>query len=332
MLYNTYRQIIREGRMSKTDTITINGVQYDSHTGMPVAAATEVSPKMPRSITQQPQPSAALHNKQQKSQTLNRKIANKHTQATPKKQLPRKTMDISRSPSIRKFAPRPIVQPASVVSHTDVPATAHPIVEKATAKSTRQHHSRAAHKPAHVLKNEAISKAFAASDPKHTTAKKNSPSLKQRFPRLFSVASASLAVVLLAGYLTYLNIPTISIRIAATQAGINATYPSYKPDGYRLNGPIAYSNGGEVSMNFVANASTQNFTITEKKSSWDSTAVLDNHIKPVAGENYTTHTEAGLTIYTHGTQAAWVNRGILYTIDGDAPLSNDQVRRIATSL
>jgi hypothetical protein len=60
--------------------------------------------------------------------------------------------------------------------------------------------------------------------------------------------------------------------------------------------------------------------------------VLDNYVKEKAGDNYITYNERGLTIYTYNSNAAWVNNGVLYTIDGDAPLSSDQIRRIATSL
>ena len=40
----------------------------------------------------------------------------------------------------------------------------------------------------------------------------------------------------------------------------------------------------------------------------------------------------GLTIYSGGKEATWVNGGILYQISGDANLSNDQIQKIATSL
>ena len=85
-------------------------------------------------------------------------------------------------------------------------------------------------------------------------------------------------------------------------------------------------------MKFAANGGPQNYTVTQTKSSWDSTAVLDNYVTPRAGVSYIPYTERGLTIYTYGNNAAWVNGGILYTIEGNAPLSSEQIRHIATSL
>lgn len=146
-----------------------------------------------------------------------------------------------------------------------------------------------------------------------------------------SVGSATIALMLLGGYFTYLNMPNLSVRVAAAQAGVDASYPDYRPDGYSLAGAVGYTQG-EVSMKFASNGGPQNFTLSQKKSSWDSSAVLDNYVKEKAGDNYITYSERGLTIYTFGSNAAWVNNGVLYTVNGDAPLSSDQIRRIATSM
>ena len=46
---------------------------------------------------------------------------------------------------------------------------------------------------------------------------------------------------------------------------------------------------------------------------------------------FLTSRDRGITVYTHDGNAAWVNRGILYTIEGDAGLSSDAIMRIANS-
>jgi hypothetical protein len=85
-------------------------------------------------------------------------------------------------------------------------------------------------------------------------------------------------------------------------------------------------------MKFAANAGPQSYTLAQTRSGWDSSAVLTNYVEPKTGSQYNTTTTNGLTIYTYDNAAAWVNAGILYTISGDAPLSSDQIQRIATSL
>ena len=124
--------------------------------------------------------------------------------------------------------------------------------------------------------------------------------------------------------------PSLSVRIASIQAGISATYPEYSPNGYSLNGPVQFSDN-EVVINFRANTGNTKFVIKQSKSSWDSSAVKNKVSNDSKGEFITTE-EKGLTIYTYNGNASWVNGGILYAITGDAPLSGDQIRRIATSL
>ena len=119
--------------------------------------------------------------------------------------------------------------------------------------------------------------------------------------------------------------------MAAAQAGIDASYPSYQPDGYKLYGPVAFSDG-EVRMKFTANTGSTGFALTQSRSGWDSGALLENYVKEKSNGDYTTSQEKGITVYSYQGSAAWVSGGILYTIDGDAPLSPHQIRKIATSV
>lgn len=149
--------------------------------------------------------------------------------------------------------------------------------------------------------------------------------------RYLSVAGAMVALLAFGGYLTYHNMPAIATRMAAAQAGINASFPSYQPSGYSLAGGISQQQGS-VLMKFAANAGPGTFTLTQSRSDWDSSAVLANYVLPSFGRNFATTTSRGLTIYSTHNAAAWVNGGILYTIKGNAPLSSEQVERIAASM
>ena len=317
--------------MTNTNIVTIDGQQYDAVTGLPIKSSAEQMSAKIKSTSSKPAvhhtPATSLHSKPQRSTTLHRKaikkpIATKHAIIGHNKP---KMMDIARPHAqVRKFAPHPagVVQPKV----HDVGPVAHPHVVKAHAKSEAKQQSLTHSLTAHEIKEQAVKAAVAK------TSKK--PPLKQGLlpkQRIISVVSACLVVVMLGGYFTYLNMPSLSVRVAAAQAGIDAGYPNYRPDGYGLNGPVTYSDG-KVSMNFKAHGGNQAFTINQSQSSWNSDALLDNYISPRAGSDYIPYTERGLTIYTYGDNAAWVNGGILYTIEGDAPLSSSQLRRIATSL
>jgi hypothetical protein len=233
---------------------------------------------------------------------------------------------------IAKFAPHPsgqIRQPQKMVS--DIGPSIHPLVQKTqarmNAKPAIQQAKPTAAKPSAVIKQEAIAEAMKKA-PEHSVPKPTKTG--RRTPRAFSLASMTLATLLLAGYFTYINLPNLSVRVAAAQAGIDASYPEYRPDGYRLAG-VNY-NKGSVSMKFAANAGPQSYTITQQQTAWDSTAVKENYVTPNWGNDVINYAERGLTIYAHEGNAAWVNGGILYTISGDAPLSSSQVRNIATNL
>lgn len=327
-------------------TVTINGIVYDTLTGLPTAAAPSAAvtarpAAAPAKKPHQPaKPSHAIHQATQKSQTLNRRIVQKapaHKVVNQKRQVTARP-DIIRSHDIKKFAPHPAgITPVAQAPRPVVDSAMvrpHPVVAKAHAHAAAKqqaatHAAVATVKPSHVLKNEAIDAALdntpAKADSKPFKAK------KQKKPsRHLSIVSASFALLLLGGYFTYLNMPSISVRVAAAQAGISASYPTYRPAGYRLDGPVAYTDG-EVSMKFASNTGPQSYNISQKKMEWDSSAVEQDVNQKTAG-SYATSTTSGLTIYLYGNNASWVNDGILYTLSGNAPLSSEQVDRIATSM
>ena len=84
-------------------------------------------------------------------------------------------------------------------------------------------------------------------------------------------------------------------------------------------------------MIFAYVCSDLQYTVRQEKSSWDSSAVKE-YITEKSGTAPATTTVDGLTLYTSGAETSWVNGGILYRIEGDAVLSGEQIRKIATSM
>lgn len=147
------------------------------------------------------------------------------------------------------------------------------------------------------------------------------------------VAAASMAVVslVLLGYLVSVNLPDISVRVAAMHSGIEKAYPSYVPASYRLDG-LVNENNGRITMAFK-NDRDQKFTLMEEKSSWDSSAVLTNYVEKNWGASYSIAKGQGLTIYVSGSNAAWVNGGVFYVIEDESgSLSSSDLHDIAVSL
>lgn len=257
----------------------------------------------------------------------------------------------ARSEAEEDTAPAPEESP-------DLPPETHPyqkIIEKVTISDKLAESGEEVPAPTpRELKNEAIKKSLAALEEQKEDAavkkviasekkesKKESPApLSETFKKekrhssvgKFIIAFAtSAACVGILGYFVSINLPSISVRVAAMQTGIEASYPSFIPRDYQLAGVTA-KDDNTISMSFTGNDDDQ-FTIVEEKSSWDSNALLNNYVKSEWGEDYTTVREQGVTIYIHNSDAAWVNGGILYKLNSSSGhLTKKQIKNIALSL
>jgi len=343
--------------MTTNKTITINGRAYDAVTGLPIservydqvsrvanaktAPKTEKAEDKPRDKKVSPAvkreaatTATQVHSQTQRSKTLLRRSAKKPAAAV-KRPTTGRHMDMARSTKVSRFAPHPVVAaPAAPVTpkvtpKADKPAQNHPVAAKALARVSAT--KPAVHKPAtsKEVKDAAITKALATPKAKPV---KEAKKINKLHRRALIIGGIILAFAL-TSYAVYRFVPAVSVSLASAQASVDATYPEYVPDGYSLDHPVTYSDG-EVALKFKQNGNKENnYTITQTRSSWDSSAILDNVVRPDAGENYITTKERGLTVYSYGNNAAWVNGGVMYVISSSsAPLSGEQIRHIATSL
>lgn len=148
--------------------------------------------------------------------------------------------------------------------------------------------------------------------------------------RTFRYASGAFAVVLLTGFVLYQNIPNLSMRIASSKAGFNASLPGYNPSGFALSGPVVYS-PGKITVNFSSNSDDRNYSLTQQVSNWNSQALIDNYFV-VNNREFQTYQEKGKTIFLYGDKnATWVSGGVWYQIQDADELSSDQILNIASS-
>jgi hypothetical protein len=148
--------------------------------------------------------------------------------------------------------------------------------------------------------------------------------------RLLETVAGCLAIVLVLGFIIYINIPNIEVKIASYQAGISAVIPSYRPPDFKFSGPVHYSQG-VVYVTFRSELTNQTITIAQQKSNWDSQTLLDND-SSVLGNNFQTLNVQGRVVYIYGAGSAlWVDNNVLYQITGTANLSTDQLTAIAAS-
>ena len=226
---------------------------------------------------------------------------------------------LKKTNSLTRTAATPISIPATNMTTTSVESAFSRIkrldhLEKQAAKTF----ARTTTRPTNPIKTKA------ASSPK-TLAKHN------KGAHVFFAFLCSSAVVAALFFVVQSNMPDISIKVAAMQTGIQATYPSYVPRDYRLSG-VYTAQDNSVAMDFLG-PNQAKFTLTEEKLPWDSTALLNRFVKPKWGEDFTTIKEQGTTIYISSSNAAWVNAGIVYKITNfQGELTKKQIKNIVTSL
>lgn len=292
--------------------------------------------------------SSMAHRTVQRSATLNRKYVKRPTKTDqnavevkvqPKvsvqsRQYARRTTQ----PKTRKTGIIPTATPMK-------PAEPHPIQKNISARRNTPVNTQ---KPsAKELKDRAIKQAMLSvatmesTENMETTSPKSQQTSNTRKQhksmqtsvgaKRFALAFACAAICV--GVLTIfvnLNMPDISVRVAAMQTGIDAAYPSYIPRDYSLSNIV--SEDGKLTMEFNGPEESA-FILTEEKSSWDSATLLNNFVKSEWGDNYVTTHEQGITIYINNSNATWVNGGILYKITTlKGSLTKKQINSIVVSL
>lgn len=343
---------------TKKQTVTINGKTYDVATGKIVAAPSKapVKARMINDIapnhhgilakkidkpTTSHRTAAPLSQKSrpvapharpslQKSTTLRRDILKKPTSKV-RPSAHKIHQRVQKSERITKFAPHREAKTTDTKIDHDLAAQTKAL-QAAQAEYMAKANQNNTHISSRVIKEHLLGQAIdkvPAEDTEH--AHKSHAGKAPKRSRFASVAATSFALVLLGGYLTYINIPNLSIRIAAANSGIDANLPTYQPSGYRISGPISY-NDGEVNVKYKSGSGNTGYQLTQRPSDWDPIAALDNYVESDSDSDYQIHSVQGLTVYTYDKKAVWVNGGILHILDGNAPLSNQQVESIVASM
>lgn len=153
-----------------------------------------------------------------------------------------------------------------------------------------------------------------------------------RGKKFLMALTCSITCVAVLGYLLYLNLPDLSVKVAALRTGIEASYPTYLPRSFQL-GSVSTTQENNVLIDFTG-PDGKTFTLSEENSSWDSSTLLSNYVKPTWREDFVTIREQGITIYIYQSNAAWVNGGILYKLNSNYAdtLTKRQITDLATSL
>jgi hypothetical protein len=150
-------------------------------------------------------------------------------------------------------------------------------------------------------------------------------------PRTLNVIAVAAFAFILGGYVASNNMPSLSMKMASTRAGVHGGLPGYQPSGFALKGPVRYQ-PGVVTVSYQSNSDSRHFKLIESASNWNSETLLQDHVA-VNRRPYQSYQAKGKTIYIYdGSNATWVDSGVWYQVVGDSALNNDQLLRIASSL
>lgn len=290
-----------------------------------IAAATPISPQISRAATKV----TVSVSEQTTPTTLKQPISTTPKQPatlTPKPS----TAPTSKQPvTTAPVKPEPIAATPKITP--DLPAQVHPL-QRSANRQIRARKQQPAKPSSREIKDRAIKQALrsvATMSEAPAQPIKHRKSGAKRFVLALTCAAACLAAIV---WFVSNNIPDVSVRVAAMQTGIEATYPSYVPMDYSLSDII--SEDGKLTMIF-SGPDDARFTLVQEKSSWDSATLLRNYVEPTWGEEYVTTHEQGITIYISNqtNDSTWVNGGIRYSITSEgARLTKKQTRNIVLSL
>ena len=277
--------------------------------------------------------------------SLKRGLKVQHDMTLAKKQI----ATIALKSSIQQIDPTRLRHASSVVKHALVskyakstavrPKAAHPNsvqahqFEVAKVRSSEQNIQRtfASNQPKLTMFEKALAEATSHQQPAYKPVKHHT---KKQFlsPRFRSLATASLAVLVLGGFIAYQNATNVTLKLASNKAGFSATLPNYRPSGFAV-GKFTY-NTGLVAVNFQSNSDDRSFAITQKASNWDSETLKSTYVASnTAGKGYQEIHEAGRTVYLYGqNNATWVDNGVWYQVQSGGSLSDKQLLDIASSM
>lgn len=242
-----------------------------------------------------------------------------------------------KSEHVRRFTSiqqnHPVARQRPAVQHAEVrrantaqpaPAPRHSVGTTAPGHNTAHHNPPRSqhHTPRQAdLFEAAIANARAHEQPAHKIKRKTSS-------KILNITAGLAAFLVLAGFVAYLNMSAIEVRVASVRAGFSAQLPGYAPTGYAREGGLK-AQQGVVAATYRSGSSS--YTLQQQTSDWDSQTLYDN-VVAMADEKSETLSGQGRTVYVYGNKAAWVDGGVLYSMQTAGDISKDEILSIATSM
>lgn len=152
---------------------------------------------------------------------------------------------------------------------------------------------------------------------------------KHRF-RFSTIMATAGAMAIIVGLGVYISLPTISVKLAASRAGINAKNP-YALSGYSLDNNIA-AQPGKVTISYKSASGNGGYSVTQESDKSTTDYALRLNVSRQNGGSYQEMDVNGKTVLIYGNKATWLAGDMRYTIDGSDMMDSNQLRSIVKSL
>lgn len=152
---------------------------------------------------------------------------------------------------------------------------------------------------------------------------------KHRF-RFSTIMATAGAMAIIVGLGVYISLPTISVKLAAGRAGINAKNP-YALSGYSLDNNIA-AQPGKVTISYKSASGNGGYSVTQESDKSTTDYALRLNVSRQNGGSYQEMDVNGKTVLLYGNKATWLAGDMRYTIDGSNLMDSNQLRSIVKSL
>ena len=152
---------------------------------------------------------------------------------------------------------------------------------------------------------------------------------KHRF-RFSTIMATAGAMAIIVGLGVYISLPTISVKLAASRAGINAKNP-YALSGYSLDNNIT-AQPGKVTISYKSASGNGGYSVTQESDKSTTDYALRLNVSRQNGGSYQEMDVNGKTVLLYGNKATWLAGDMRYTIDGSDLMDSNQLRSIVKSL
>ena len=172
-------------------------------------------------------------------------------------------------------------------------------------------------------------RANAASRKQSTASQAKRQAKKRRFhfPAIMTTAAAMASIAAIG---VYVAMPSISIKVAANRAGIDAKTP-YTPAGFTIDGKVAYQDG-RITINYRNKSGADGYSVTQEVNNTDTDASLEQSISDQSNNAYQVIQNGDQTLYRYRDMVTWLDNGMQYTINTNDYLNSDDISDIASSL